>query len=72
MAAPWTGVIKTATGNLLRFGALTTEEWENDGSFDSGTETIMDSVPFPAYRKGEPGCAQMHQWTGSEWILVDQ
>lgn len=72
MPDPWTGVIKVATGNLLRYGALTQEEWENDGSFDGGTEAVRTDVPLPALRKDEPGATQMNQWTGTEWILVSQ
>lgn len=60
------GVIETATGDLLRAGS---SDFENDGSFDAGTETYKTDVPVPAKIKfGDD--ANMHRWNGSAWVEV--
>jgi len=63
-------VIETATGDLLRVGY---SDFENDGSFDGGTETFFADIP-PAIIKirGVLGALKMNRWTGSEWVEVDQ
>ena len=63
------GVIETATGDLLRAGFC---DFESDGSFDAGTETMRTDCPCPANIRGDPEETQMHQWTGSAWQLVAQ
>lgn len=61
-------VINTSTGDLLRFGY---EDFENDGSFDSGTESIRTDQPEPCYRKDKPDDnGKWHRWNGSTWGLV--
>ena len=63
------GVIETSTGDLLRAGF---SDFENDGSFDGGTETFRTDVPFPAKIRGDQDNSVMQRWTGSEWIEVAQ
>ena len=66
---PHCGVINTVSGDLLRCGFC---DFENDGSFDSGTETQRTDVPFPAYTESDPKVAtgEFHRWNGSAWVLV--
>jgi len=63
------GVIEIATGDLLRGGFC---DFENDGSFDSGTESYKTDIPHPCFVRGQEDEAQMHRWNGSAWVLVDQ
>jgi hypothetical protein len=62
-------VIETSTGDLLRAGFCV---FDDDGSFDSGTETERTDCPQPAKTKGEAGESQKHRWNGSAWVLVAQ
>ena len=63
------GVIETSSGDLLRAGYC---DFENDGSFDSGSETIRSDAPEPAKVRGDSDESQMHRWNGSAWVLVAQ
>jgi len=63
------GIIETSSGNLIRCGFT---DFENDGSFDSGTETFKTDVPFPGKLKkqfddGEN--SDYHNFDGNDWIL---
>jgi len=63
------GVIETATGDLLKAGYC---DFENDGSFDSATQTQRTDVPSPAKCRGPEEEEKMHRWNGTVWIEVDQ
>ncbi len=63
------GVIETSTRDLLRDGFC---DFENDGSFDSATESYRTDVPYPSKVRGEEDETKMHRWNGSSWIEVDQ
>jgi len=63
------GVINTSSGNLLRAGG---GDFENDGSFDSGTETYVTDVPFPNKIEGDSDETLVTHWTGSVWDEVTQ
>ncbi len=64
------GVYLTSSGDLLR-AAMTPYDFENDGAFDSGTETIRTDVPVPAYTEHIPDSDDKHhKWNGSAWVLV--
>ena len=61
------GVIETSTGNLLRAGFC---DFENDGTFDSGTETYKTGVVCPSKIKKDFDSGKntdYHHWSGSEW-----
>ena len=62
------GVILTSNGDLLRSGFC---DFENDGSFDSGTETYKTNVPLNSIVLGTEDQTQHSRWNGSNWILVD-
>lgn len=64
------GVIETSSGNLLRYGKGV--DFLNDGSFDSGTESIRNDVPALALRVFQSEASQNHNWNGSAWVLVSQ
>ena len=64
------GVINTASGNLLRAGSKV--DFENDGSFDSLTETFKTDVPFPNKVEGDSDETMVTHWTGSAWDEVAQ
>ena len=61
------GVIKTATGELLRSGYC---DFENDGSFDSATETYREDVPDDATVRREAG--SYSSWDGSAWVTKQE
>ena len=61
------GVIETATGDLLRKGF---SDFENDGSFDSGTETYKTDVPDDAIVKVING-GDFTRWNGSAYVLIE-
>jgi len=62
------GVIETATGDLLRCGFA---DFENDGTFDGGTESYRTDVPVPANtRNCRDDDDKYHQWDGDAWQLV--
>ena len=63
------GVIQTSSGDLLRAGFC---NFSTDGSFNSGTESYMTTVPDPAYVKGQVGVTNMHRWSGNVWSEVTQ
>lgn len=63
------GVIETATGDLLRFG---NSDFENDGSFDAGTETYRTDVPAGAKVRCAEDETNMTRWNGSAWVEVAQ
>jgi hypothetical protein len=63
------GVIETSTGDLLRAGFC---DFQNDGSFDSATQSYRTDVPVPALARGHVGETQMHRWNGSAWVEVAQ
>ena len=63
------GVIITSTGDLLRAGF---SDFQNDGTFDSGTESYRTDVPMGAKTKGNPDNADFHRWNGSAWVLITQ
>ena len=65
----YNGVIETATGDLKRAGYC---DFENDGSFDSGTETMRSDCPHPGKVKGDPQETNMTRWNGSAWVEVAQ
>jgi len=60
-------VIETNTGNLLRQGFC---DFENDGSFNSGTETYMVNIPRDLICIGTENETQHSCWNGSAWVLV--
>jgi len=62
-------VIETSSGDLLRAGFA---DFENDGSFDSGTESYRTDCPHPGLIKGQSGESNMHRWNGSAWVEVAQ
>lgn len=64
-------VIETSSGDLLRGGAC---DFENDGQFDSGTESYRTDVPveFIGKYRGNASQSQMARWSGLVWIQVDQ
>ena len=63
------GVIETSSGDLLRCGHCV---FDDDGSFDGGTETERTDAPFPGKTRGDAGETQMSRWNGSAWVEVDQ
>jgi len=63
------GVIQTATGDLLRAGFC---DFENDGAFDSGTETYRTDIPIPSKIKGDTENSVFHRWNGSAWVEISQ
>jgi len=64
------GVIETSTGDLLRKGYC---DFENDGSFDSGSESYRTDVPEGAHvRRDTNESAQYDRWNGSTWEKVNQ
>ena len=64
------GIIKTSSGNLLRSGSNI--DFENDGSFDSLTETYKTDVPFLNKVEGDTEETMVTHWTGSVWDEVAQ
>lgn len=74
-----TGVIDVATGDLLRWGYVTADNWKQDGSFDPATEEVRDVLPErrtvrdqPAlcYTDGKPDTGRLSKWDGDAWIEV--
>ena len=57
----------TATGDLKRWGCGV--DFENDGSFDTTTETYMTDVGRGLISKKTYG-SDYHQWDGSAFVLV--
>lgn len=66
--ATMNGVIITATGDLDRCGYC---DFENDGSFDSGTETIKTDIPNNLSVK-HGATFPFHRWDGSAWVEVTE
>ena len=64
------GVINTTTGNLLRSGSGV--DFENDSSFNGGSETYKTDVPFPNKIEGDSDETMVTHWTGSVWDEVSQ
>ena len=64
------GVINTSTGNVLRYGNEV--NFENDGPFDSDTETYKTDIPCPAKYKGQDDETMVTRWAGSELDEVAQ
>jgi hypothetical protein len=60
---PYKGVIKTATGELLRAGRTV---FENDGSFNP-TETIVNNPPFPPKTRMLPFFNTVDYFIDNEW-----
>ncbi len=62
-----TGVIETATGDLLRWGDVPAASWDVGAD-----ETLRTDVPSDAQARYQLGATQMSQWTGAAWTLVAQ
>lgn len=62
------GVIETSTGDLLRAGY---SDFENDGSFNSETESYRTDVPEDAVEKDPYKLNQYSRWNGSAWETVN-
>lgn len=62
------GVYETATGNLLRWGFSV--DFENDGSFDPGTETHTTNMPSYPKVVSDPIHDVYSRWNGSSWEEV--
>jgi len=67
MAQIYTGVIDTATGDLLRCGY---SDFENDGSFDGANETIKTDLPNPGTIKDNENGKDFDRWDGAAWVKV--
>lgn len=65
----FSGVIETATGELLRAGYC---DFSADGSFDGGTEAIRTDVPYPPKVRREGVAGNMDKWDGAAWVEVAQ
>ena len=63
------GVIETATGDLLRYGFC---DFENDGSFDPATETQRTDIPQIAVVRKAGAQGNFTRWDGSNYIQVPQ
>ena len=63
----YNGVIEVSTGNLLRFGYT---DFENDGSYNSSTESLRTDVPHPGKIFGDSMYTVFHRWNGSEWVEI--
>ncbi len=63
------GVIETATGDLIRKGFT---DFENDGSFDSGTETYKTDITDGALVKKTNGGDFSTVSFSSEWGSGDK
>jgi len=62
------GVIETATGDLLRMGYC---DFENDGSFDAGTQTYKTDIPEGSVRKKKNG-GDYTNWNGSAYVTISR
>lgn len=63
--AQFRAVIETATNDVLRMGYC---DFENDGTFDSGTETQVDVEPPLAF----PGHGEVLRWNGTALVVVQR
>lgn len=71
------GGLETSSGDLLRWGNC---DFENDGSFDSDTESYRTDVPEDAVSRRTAAqieekpddTIEYHSWSGSEWELVEE
>ena len=61
------GVIKTATGDLLRAGYT---DFSTSPDFDEGTESYRTDVLVPALPRRPGMGGNMHRWNGAAWIEV--
>ena len=64
------GVIDKSTGDLIRWGISV--DFLNDGSFDAANEEIRSDVPYPGKVKNGFVLEKKHNWTGTEWVEIDQ
>jgi len=63
----WNGVIETSTGILLRKGFGV--DFENDGSFDSGTETFVQDIPEGlVVKRRKKKLNDFSKFDGSNWV----
>jgi len=62
------GVIETATGDLIRKGF---SDFENDGTFNSGTETYKTDIPDAALIKKVYG-GDFTRWNGSNYVTISR
>ncbi len=69
MASTTNGVIETSSGDLLRAGR---SDFENDGSFDAGTETYKTDVPVPPTIRKAGASGNFDRWNGSVWVEIAQ
>jgi len=63
------GVIETSTGNLKRSGFC---NFLNDGSFDSGSETIRTDISLDSKVFDGEEESQYSRWNGSDWVLIEK
>jgi hypothetical protein len=63
--AQFRAVIETATNDVLRMGYC---DFENDGTFDAGTETQVDVEPPLTF----PGHGEVLRWNGTALVVVQR
>ena len=63
--AQFKAVIETTTSDVLRMGYT---DFENDGTFDSGTETQVDADPPVAF----PSKGEVLRWNGTALVVVQR
>ena len=69
---PQSGIIETASGDLLVAGFITKAAFEADGFYDPLIHTVREDVPVPAMRRGDRSQANMHRWISPDWTEVAQ
>ncbi len=67
--ATYRAVIDTATGNLLRAGYT---DFENDGSFDPATETVVVTDPIPDIQLDAEGGTTVTHFDGFAFSVVQR